>query len=346
MLPYRRYPRKRSRYVAVLAVAIGAGTAAAEAMHVCPQESSAAAANNSTTNSCWCAARHPAYSIGNELTTPTAASTCPSTSTDLQSSAVPVWNNAAVGVTSGSSVGWDQDDGKISGMNAANDGGSCPSVDVLRDEIRNLRSQVDSLMQQQAASALGGDNDQFCASTAARGNAMDGQYAYNGGVKSSSSASSLPPSTLSDAAAAGAMIGFFAGGGPVPGILSAVVSTYAATKPGPVGDVARSFGDLVVAMNHKIRQLDSKYKLLDRVGRGMLRIRQKAAALLASARTLERENRLVDKARVAAVAAWLKVVEFEREHRVVEELSQRTAMLVRSLAQVLGGNSTLAEAEG
>ena len=261
----------------------------------------------------------------------------------LIAAAIPGWNNAAVGVTSGSSVGWDQDDGKIGSINAG-DGGSCPSVDVLRDEIRNLRSQVDSLMLQQAASTLGGDNDQFCAPTAKRGNGMDGQYTDNG-VKSSS-ASNLPPSTLSDAAAAGAMIGFFAGGGPVSGILSAVVSTYAATKPGPVGDVARSFGDLVVAMNHKIRQLDSKYKLLDRVGRGMRCIRQKAAALLTSARTLEREKRIVDKARVAAVATWLKVVEFEREHRVVEELSQRTAMLVRSLAQVLGGNSTLAEGEG
>ena len=82
MTVHRRYPRKRSRYVPVLAVAIGAGTAAAEAIHGCPQESAAA---NSTTNS-WCAALHPAYSIGNELTAPTTgtASTCQSIS-DVQS---------------------------------------------------------------------------------------------------------------------------------------------------------------------------------------------------------------------------------------------------------------------
>ena len=136
-----------------------------------------------------------------------------------------------------------------------------------------------------------------------------------------------------------ALLGFFSGG-PLLAAIGAVSTTWAATQDNPVGDVARAFGDLVAVTNHQLRKADDKYRILDHIGVAVRNLRSKASIVMRSIKTFEREKKVVDKMKASAAETWMKAVAFEREHRVVEEISQRMAKLVRTLARVISGNST------
>lgn len=210
---------------------------------------------------------------------------------------------------------------------------SCPAaVASLRDEIELLKMQVESLTRRQIENQVTCDASSSTADPSA--DVMSSSRTI--GAKRTAI---LPPSTLADAAAAGAVLGLFSGG-PLLATIGAVSTTWAATQDNPVGDVARAFGDLVAVTNHQLRKADDKYHILDHIGVAVRNLRSKASKLLRSIKTFEREKKVVDKMKASAAETWMKAVAFEREHRVVEEISQRMAKLVRTLARVISGNST------
>ena len=209
----------------------------------------------------------------------------------------------------------------------------CPSdMTSLRDEIELLKMQVESLTRRQIENQA--QCDASCSATDPSANVMLSSRTI--GAKRSAV---LPPSTLADAAAAGAVLGFFSGG-PLLAAIGAISTTWAATQDNPVGDVARAFGDLVAVTNNQLRKADDKYHILDHIGVAVRNLRSKAGKVLRSIKTFEREKKVVDKMKASAAETWMKAVAFEREHRVMEEISQRMAKLVRTLAQVISGNNT------
>lgn len=206
---------------------------------------------------------------------------------------------------------------------------NCPAaVASLWDEIELLKMQVESLTRRQI--------ENHDAAVSAASPPVDILSSRIIGPKR---ASDLPPSTLADAAAAGAVLGFFSGG-PLLAVIGAVSTTWAATQDNSVGDVARAFGDLVAVTSKQLRRADEKYHILDHVGLAVRNLRSKASKLLRSIKTFEREKNVIVKVKKSAADTWMKAVAFERENKVVEEISQRMTKLVRSLAQVISGNST------
>ena len=207
---------------------------------------------------------------------------------------------------------------------------NCPAaVTSQRDEIELLKMQVESLTRRQIENQEGYCDDTAFPTADKLSNRMLGPKR----------ASSLSPSTLADAAAAGAVLGFFSGG-PLLAMIGAVSTTWAATQDNPVGDVARAFGDLIAVTWKQLRRADERYHILDHVGVAVRNLRSKASKLLRSIKTFEREKNVIDKVKKSTADTWLKAVAFEREHKVVEEVSQRMANLVRTLARVISGNST------
>lgn len=206
-------------------------------------------------------------------------------------------------------------------------------VASLRDDIELLKMQVESLTRRQIENQAAQCDASSSSAADPLADLSSSRMLGPGGAKI------LPPSTLADAAAAGAVLGFFSGG-PLLAAVGAASTTWAATQGNPVGDVARAFGDLVAVTNHQLRRADEKYHILDHVGVAVRNIRSKASKLLRSIKTFEREKKVIDKVTTSAAETWMKAVAFEREHRVAEEISQRMAKLVRTLARVISGNST------
>lgn len=253
-----------------------------------------------------------------------AASTCPPLVFDTQT---PPLNGKAHSIFSSASI-FPKIDADLDA-----DPKCSSEVASLRDDIELLKMQVESLTRRQIENQAAQCDASSSSAADPLADLSSSRMLGPGGVKI------LPPSTLADAAAAGAVLGFFSGG-PLLAAVGAASTTWAATQDNPVGDVARAFGDLVAVTNHQLRRADEKYHILDHVGVAVRNLRSKASKLLRSIKTFEREKKVIDKVTTSAAETWMKAVAFEREHRVAEEISQRMAKLVRTLARVISGNST------
>mmetsp|Transcript_24753 Transcript_24753/g.69500 ORF Transcript_24753/g.69500 Transcript_24753/m.69500 type:complete len:268 (+) Transcript_24753:181-984(+) len=218
------------------------------------------------------------------------------------------------------------------------------SVMSVNDETCRLvdHDQYASMQQQPvvANSVENGDIDGGASSTFAERD--DANESDPGAPSRSASAATAPgatcqPARVAASGTAGCILGCLIGGPFLAAISGLGIAYASASDDGSTGKMARALGDVALATQAKVVEIDRKYDVATNA-------KNAAASAWSTAKELEAEHKVCAKTGRTLVAGGKAVVEFSKKHRVVERGAAGCTSCLQAVATSI--SATVEESKG